>query len=299
MKRITLIIVAAIISISVNAQQFSLYSQYMHNKYALNPAVAGSQDGITIGASYRQMWTGFKDAPNIKTLYGHTAISDNMGVGGKIFSLSTGPTTQSGFAGTYAYHLELSDDLKLGLGLSAILTQYSINKSLIDLKNPDDNVMSTGGENLIVPDADFGAYLYSKNYYVGLVAAQLIPLKANFKSDYLENKQERHYFLNGGYNYEINDNFAIEPSILFRYIEAGALQLDANLKFTIKQMFWIGGSYRLNDAAVVMLGIKTGNILFGYSYDYTLSDIGNYSNGSHELILILKIGGSENKSLLN
>jgi len=298
MKRIKLIIIAAIISISANAQQFSLYSQYMHNKYALNPAVAGSQEGLTMGASYRQMWTGFKDAPSIKTLYGHTAINETMGVGGKVFSLTTGPTSQSGFEGTYAYHLKIGDDLKLGLGLSAVLTQYSINKSLIDLKNPDDNVMSTGGESLIVPDANFGAYLYSKNYYVGLVAAQLIPLKANFKSDFLENKQERHYFLHGGYNYEINDNLSIEPSILFRYIEAGALQLDANLKFTIKQMFWIGGSYRLNDAAVAMVGVKAGNILFGYSYDYTLSDIGNYSNGSHELVLILKLGGGDNKSLL-
>ncbi len=296
MKKITIILIAVITGMVANAQQFSLYSQYMHNQYALNPGVAGSQDGITIGASYRQMWTGFKDAPNLSTVYAHTAINESMGVGGKIFTMSTGPISRSGFEGTYAYHLKLGDDLKLGLGLSAVLTQYSINKSEIDLKNPDDNVMITGDENLIVPDANFGAYLYSKNYYVGLIAAQLVPLKVNFKSSYLENKQERHYFFNAGYRYDINDNFGIEPSVLFRYIEAGALQLDANLKFTIKKMFWIGASYRLNDAVVAMLGVKAGNILFGYSYDYTMSEIGNYSNGSHELVLILKLGGGDSET---
>ena len=297
MKKIIYITLISIISLSVNAQQFSLYSQYMHNKFALNPAVAGSEAGLTIGASYRQMWTGFRDAPSINTIYGHTAINETMGVGGRIYNISTGPTSQAGFEGSYAYHLKINDDLKLGIGLSAVLAQYSINKSMIDLKNPDDNVMSTGSESLIIPDANFGTYLYSDDYYVGIVASQLIPLKANFKSDFLENKRERHYFLHGGYNYEINDDFAIEPSLLFRYIEAGAMQLDFNVKLTIKELFWVGSSYRLNDAAVAMFGVQTENIMFGYSYDYTLSDIGNYSNGSHELVLILKLGDGSSSSL--
>lgn len=296
-KYIYILFVIALIGTSANAQQFALYSQYMHNKYALNPAVAGTNDGVLLGASYRQMWTGLKDAPSISTLSGHTAIGDNMGAGGKIFNISTGPQSQTGFEGTYAYRFNINDDIKVSLGLSAILSQYSIDKSKLDMKNPDDRTINIGSENLIVPDANFGAYLYSKNYYFGLVATQLIPLKANYKSSYLENKQERHYFAHGGYRYDVNDNFGIEPSILFRYIEAGALQLDANLKFNIKKMFWIGGSYRLNDAAVAMFGVQTDKIMFGYSYDYTLSEIGNFSNGSHELVLIFKLGGDGGTSL--
>ena len=296
-KYIYILFLITIAGISANAQQFSLYSQYMHNKYALNPAVAGTSDGVLLGASYRQMWTGLQDAPSISTLSGHTALGDNMGVGGRIFNISTGPQSQTGFEGTYAYHFDISDDIKLSLGLSAILSQYSLDKTKLDMKNKDDNTLNSGTENLIVPDANFGAYLYAKNYYFGIVAAQLIPLKADYKSSYLENKQERHYFVHGGYKFDISDNFGIEPSILFRYIEAGPLQLDINLKFSIKKMFWIGGSYRLNDAAVAMLGVQTDKIMFGYSYDYTLSEIGDFSNGSHELVLIFKIGGDSDVSL--
>jgi len=296
-KNIYVLFLITIVSISSNAQQFSLYSQYMHNKYALNPAVAGTNDGVLLGASYRQMWTGLKDAPSISTLSGHTAIGDNMGAGGRIFNISTGPQSQTGFEGTYAYRFNINDDIKLSLGLSAILSQYGLDKTKLDIKNKDDQALNNGTENLIVPDANFGAYMYAKNYYFGIVASQLIPLNANYKNAYLENKQERHYFVHGGYKYEVSDNFGIEPSILFRYIEAGALQLDVNLKFSIKKMFWIGGSYRLNDAAIAMFGVQTDKIMFGYSYDYTLSEIGNFSNGSHELVLIFKIGGDSGTSL--
>ena len=296
-KYIYILLIITTASISLKAQQFSLYSQYMHNKYALNPAVAGTNDGLILGASYRQMWTGLKDAPSISTLYGHTSIADNMGVGGRIFNIQTGPQSQTGFEATYAYRFQINDNIKLSLGLSAILSQYSLNRDMLDFKNQDDQVLTGNTENLIVPDANFGAYMYSDKFYVGLVAAQLIPLKADYKNAYLENKQERHYFLHGGYKFDISDNFGIEPSLLARFIEAGAYQMDINLKFTVKQAFWFGGSYRMNDAAVVMLGVQTDKIMFGYSYDYTLSEIGDFSNGSHELVLILKLGGSSGKSL--
>jgi hypothetical protein len=38
-----------------------------------------------------------------------------------------------------------------------------------------------------------------------------------------------------------------------------------------------------------MAGGKAGPFKFGYSYDYTTSDIGDYSYGSHEVFLELQI----------
>jgi hypothetical protein len=38
-----------------------------------------------------------------------------------------------------------------------------------------------------------------------------------------------------------------------------------------------------------MGGAQFGPFKFGYSYDYTLSDIGNYSTGSHEIFLELQL----------
>ncbi|MDD2634071.1 MAG: type IX secretion system membrane protein PorP/SprF [Bacteroidales bacterium] len=297
-KTIIIVIIALGFIIQAKSQQFSLYSQYMQNKYALNPAVAGSTDGINIGMSHRQLWTGLKGAPSIQNVYLHMPINDQMGIGAQVFNLTAGPSRKTGFAGTYAYHVKLNDNLKLSVGLSAIINQYYLDKSALDMKIPDDPILTTGSDELIVPDATFGTYLYGKKFYVGLIASQLIPLNANFKNDILENKQERHYFIHSGYNFKISDNFAIEPSVLGRFIETGIYQVDANLKFNIMNVMWIGGSYRLDDAVVGMIGVKVENIHFGYSYDYTLSDIGNYSNGSHEIVIIFNFGRKNDKSML-
>lgn len=298
MKKIILVIIALAFIVQAKSQQFSLYSQYMHNMYALNPAVAGSYDGINVGLSHRQLWTGLNGAPSIQNVFFHMGVNDQMGVGAQVFNLTAGPSRKTGFAGTYAYHLKISDNTKLSFGLSAIINQYYLDKAALDMKTPDDPVLTTGSDELIVPDASFGTYLYGEHFYVGLVASQLIPLNADFKNDILENKQERHYFIHGGYNFEISDNFGIEPSVLGRFIEAEIYQVDVNLKFNIMNTMWIGGSYRLDDAVVGMLGVKVENILFGYSYDYTLSDIGNYSNGSHEIVIVFNIGGVEGRSKL-
>jgi len=49
MKNIIFIFVLFFINSQINAQQLTSYSQYMHNKFAINPAVAGSQNELTIG----------------------------------------------------------------------------------------------------------------------------------------------------------------------------------------------------------------------------------------------------------
>ena len=55
-------------------------------------------------------------------------------------------------------------------------------------------------------------------------------------------------------------------------------------------MYWMGLSYRLNDALAILAGAQVGPLKFGYSYDFTLSDIGEYSAGSHEVFIEFQIG---------
>ena len=299
---LSLVVVASIV-FNLSAQQYTVFSQYMFNPYFINPGAAGTSDGIPISFGYHQSWTGFHNAPSMQILSGHSAINDEMGAGGKIFNYSTGPLSRLGFEGTYAYRLEFGNDMHLSLGLSGILYQLNLNRSKLDMKNSDDVVlMRTTNDKMIVPDAAFGAYLYQDNFFVGLSATQLLGRKVDLMSDVLQVNQERHYYLTGGYNFEISDNFGLQPSILGRFVEAMVYQIDLNVKASIKKMAFFGISYRSNlddlsassgDAAVVMVGLQTDNLMFGYSYDYTLSDIGNYSNGSHEIMIVFTIGGNK------
>jgi len=297
MKRIFFSIAILVIVQSVSAQQLASVSQYMENKYVFNPAVAGSLSYSPLALTYRRDWTGIDDAPTTQMISAHFLATDNVGLGGKIFNYSTGKLSKMGIEGTYAYHIKMgSNGDKLSLGLSLQLYQFFLNKSQLTLEEPGDDVMLFGSDKLITPDAAFGVYYYNDKYFAGLSAYQLFNRKVDLMNDNLfDNRQVRHYFLTGGYDFDINSNFSIEPSILAKYIEAGIAQLDINAKVTYKQTVWMGLSYRTQDAVSINLGIRKDRFVFGYSYDYTLSDIHKYSNGSHELLFIVKFNKSKPK----
>jgi len=299
MKKYILTIIAGLFLSSAFSQQIATYSQFMHDHYLINPAAAGTQDYIPISLGYKKLWTGFEGSPSFQSLGGNMKIMDNMGVGVRIHNYSAGFETKTGIDLTYAYQIDLGNDMKLSFGLSGVLTQFYMNKSEINLENPDDNTVLYASEKLITPDANFGTYFYGKNYFAGIAVFQLFGRQVNMmNTDNLENKQVRHYSLHGGYRFDINEDYSVEPSLVFRMIEAGQMTLDFNVKGTIMNIAWVGVSYRLNDAIVPMFGIDMDQFLFGYAYDITTSDIKNYSQGSHELMFIYKIGSSKTSSSL-
>ena len=297
MKKLLVLSVVLGLFSSIYAQQIVPYSQYMDNKYALNPAVAGSLPYNPIAMSYKALWTGIDDAPSFQMINSHMSISNRLGVGGKIFNITYGLYQKFGMEATYAYHIPIgaSGD-KLSIGLSGLLYQYSLDKTRLNLEDPDDVTVLFGSEKLIVPDANFGVYYYGKNYYGGIAVQQLLGRNVNLMNKgNVDLKQVRHYFLHGGYIYDVNANFSLEPSILLRAIESGVYQGDINVKGTYKQLVWLGVSYRTQDAVAAMIGFRKDRILFGYAYDIALSDIRSYSVGTHELLFMFKFNKSKPK----
>lgn len=301
MKKIIFIIAILGLAWNANAQQIGTFSQTNENKYLINPAVAGSSDAMPVFIGYKQMWTGIDQAPSSQMMTFHMKLGNDLGgVGAKLFNYSTGPLSKAGINLSYAYHLELNDDMKLSFGLSGALYQVNINRAELLVEDPNDNLIINGSEKLIVPDANFGIYLYSTNYYVGISSMQLFGRKANMMNDELNFNQERHYFLNGGYIFEINEDFKLEPSLLVKVVESGYGQWDLMLKTTYKDLVWLAAGYRSDFAfapndVVVSLGVQQDKIKLGYAYDYTLSSIGQFSTGTHEIIFMYMFGQT-NKS---
>ena len=80
---------------------------------------------------------------------------------------------------------------------------------------------------------------------------------------------------------------------MLRYVSPAPLQLEFGTKFSWKKMVWTGFTYRSArniesfgaDAASILIGYThQNNLSFGYAYDFTTSNLGNYSAGSHELL---------------
>jgi type IX secretion system PorP/SprF family membrane protein len=299
MKKIIIIILAIGFSWSLKAQQLNSFSQTIENKYLINPAVVGSDESMPVFLGYKRIWTGIDAAPSTQLMSFHMKISDELGgIGAKIYNYSTGPLSKAGMNVSYAYHLELNKDMKLAFGLSAALYQVNLNKSELKVDNANDELIMYGSEKLIVPDANFGMYLYAKDYYFGISSFQLFGRKVNLMNDKMNFNQERHYYVNGGYIYEATSDIKLEPSILMKFIEAGVNNWDFYLKTTYKDMVWFGLGYssdfkfEANDL-ILSIGVQQDKIKFGYAFDYTLSEIGNISNGTHEIIFMYMFGDAK------
>lgn len=304
MKRIvyfSTIFVLLLLSGTIQAQQMPLYSQYMMNGFLLNPGMTGSVDYIPLRLTVRQQWVGIEDAPSTQAISGSYLLNNKQfGVGGYLYNDMFGPMRQTGLQVSAAYHIPLSFDAKLGIGLGMRGFQFEFDESKAVLIDEYDPVVDGNKETAYAPDADFGVYLYDNNnkYYAGFSATQLIQLDLNLGSA-TQSSMVRHYYLLGGYKFTLSDKFDLEPSILLKGTESTPFNLDFNLKAYYSKNYWFGVSYRTGQDIIAMIGLKYNKILFGYSFDYPFSNINNYSSGSHEIMIGFNIGeGDVGSSLL-
>src|SRR5690606_25126547 len=108
-------------------------------QYILNPAVAGTEDDMSLYIGYRAQWAGFEDAPRTGIVSMHTKFKRNHGAGFYLLSDKTGPTLRTGAQLSYAYHLTLnSSGTKLGFGLAAQIFQHSLSADKLTTDQPGD-----------------------------------------------------------------------------------------------------------------------------------------------------------------
>ncbi len=293
MKRPSLFLFAVIAAGVLNAQQLPHFSQYMLNDYAENPAVGGTRPYFEATSINRYQWVGITDAPRtyLMTVSGPLK-NEHFGVGGQLFTDITGPTRRTGFYLSYSYHMTITKDIKLSLGVDAGILQFTVDGSQIHLRDPGDNVLSSGLQSVVMPDFGFGAYLYNKDkWYVGFAAPQIMQNKIQF-FDYMNSTTSvinRHYMLTAGYKYSINDYFAVQPTTVIRYVDPAPVQFDLGVRCIYKNMVWVGAAYRNLDAWVAMLGYTfRESLTLGYAYDFSTSNIANYNSGSHEVFMAIR-----------
>ena len=282
---ISVIMICSMAESGARAQQIPNFSMYNKNHYLVNPAATGITGKVPISLSYRKIWAGIDKSPSVQYLSGNMLVTEDMGVGARIFNYQAGPLRKTGLEGTYSYHLSLGQgETKLSFGLSLLLYQFHLNKSDLSIENIDDQVFF-GNEQMFVPDAGFGVYLYGTDYYVGLSIPQLFQRNIDLKTDkILQQKQVRHYYLHGGYHIETGGDFSVEPSVLLKFVEAGIFQADINAVVTYREMFSLGLSFRTSDAVSFQLGYTTPDLFVGYTYDMLVSSLRTSSFGSHEIL---------------
>ncbi|MBN2778119.1 MAG: type IX secretion system membrane protein PorP/SprF [Bacteroidales bacterium] len=295
MNKVFAFILFFFLATNIFAQQIPLYSQYFENNYILNPGVAGTEKMYSpLRLSVHKQWIGIQESPSTQYVsLHHRLANDIMGIGGLIFHDSFGPIRMIGVQSTYAYHLKVNNKLRVSLGMNAIFMQYIMRISQDDFYGYEP-VLTRERTSVTVPDASFGAYAYSKNYWGGISVAHVLQSKMKITGTWMDdsNKMVRHYFIMGGYRFSFPGQYQleIEPSALMKFTETTPLQTDVNLKMYINKRFYAGLSVRGGDSFVAMFGFTFEDYYFGMSHDFTFSDLSMHTIGSQELIFGWNLG---------
>ena len=299
-------------------QQLPLFSQYLYNKYLINPAVAGSDGYTSVSLTAREQWVGYSGAPRTFSFSWQTRIlkksfmlkqtsvrrdvyrpkSDGkVGFGGYIFSDKNGLIQRTGFQASYAYHLWLQNSTQLSFGLAFTGYFYKINEKEINFEDPNEPWMNNDlRRGIFVPDVSFGAYLLNAKYSFGFSADQLSEASLKIGSSAYQNfTMSRQYYLFGSYDFSSGMNTIIQPSFLFKMSEQLKPQADIGVTYIYNQDFWAGLAYRTSGALITNIGVKYQNIFFGYAVDFTLQEIQRITYGTHELTIALKFGDNSRR----
>jgi type IX secretion system PorP/SprF family membrane protein len=299
MKKIVVLSLLMLTVGVVFSQQLPHFSQYYLNDYLINPAVAGSRPFFEGKSAHRYQWEGITDAPRTYTLsVNGPTKNQKMGLGGYLFTDNVGPTRRTGANLSYAYHVRVSDKLKLGMGISAGVIQFMIDGSKITLRESDDDIITNGVQSVLLPDAGFGLYLYHEKYYFGFSAPQLLNSRVTFFKDGRnpEGTLPSHFFLSGGYKFKLAEDFILEPSVFVKYISPVPVQFEGTLRLIYQDKVWLSGTYRDKDAITASIGYLINNYFtVAYGFDFTTTNLRNYSNGTHELMVGVRFYQYANK----
>lgn len=297
MKKIILFISFLFYITSVSAQQDPEYTHYMYNMSVVNPAYAtGTPSMSNLGGLYRTQWVGAVGAPKTFTFFGHSALSDKVEVGLSLVSddIGDGAKKENNVYADFAYVLDLGKKNKLSLGLKAGVSsmQTNFNGFVLQSGNADTDMAFAEDVNVTKPNIGAGAYYFRDNLYVGLSVPNLL------KSKHIEEKsginafgsENIHTFLTAGYVFQINDMLKLKPAFMSKFVKGAPVSLDLTANVLYNEKFELGAAYRIDDSVSALVNINiTPSLRVGYSYDYTLTNLGQFNSGTHEIMLLFDL----------
>lgn len=280
-------------SLNVNAQQSPHYTQYMYNMNIINPAYAGSKENLSFGLLYRKQWIEIEDAPTTFSLSGSAPVGKNVGLGLSIISDKIGPVEENNVYADFSYTLNLGGEHRLALGLKAGITFQKIG-----LFSDINNTLQQQGDGAFAQDSNTsnlnigtGFFYYTNKYYFAAsIPNMLNAAHLNNDGNYFLEKKVPHYFITGGYVFDMSPNLKFKPFAMVKSAFNTPTSLDVSANFLYIEKFEMGATYRLQDSFGVMVNYAISPTLrIGYAYDHIVSDLKVTTPSSHEIILLFDL----------
>ncbi|MCC7245145.1 MAG: type IX secretion system membrane protein PorP/SprF [Saprospiraceae bacterium] len=286
-----------LMAVTIGAQQEVMYTQFMFNKMAHNPAYAGSFESPELTAVFRRQWAGLEGSPQTILLsYSQPILRNRVGIGGNLSRTSIGINRMITVDIDYAYRISLDRGV-LSIGLQPSIRHFYQNWADPRIKplQTNDGAIPTDADSKIVANAGVGVYYTGQNWYAGASMPRLIDNNIDF-ADASANlsREARHFNAMGGITFKFdvgnNDKLKLTPQTLVKYVKNAPLDVDLNTSAWLNDKYYAGLTYRTGgdtngagESVDVLLGLQaTPKLFFCLAYDIGFSRLARLSNGSFE-----------------
>jgi type IX secretion system PorP/SprF family membrane protein len=304
-KRIIYIPVLLFILISDSFGQDPTFSQFYANPLYLSPSFAGATEEYRFGINFRNQWPSIpnsvfhtyaisfdKAMPSFNSGIGVLATYDVAGSG----NLST---TNIGLLYSYDFNINREWHIRPGVNFKFYYLGLDIYKLVFNSQMTGSGVTPsiTPPPFDNVADVDFAtsALVYNESIWAGFTLDHLLAPKTSFYGDNANVPVK--FNLYGGMQVLKKTRLRVKMqevlSVALNYQRQGKFnQTDVGLYY-LKEPLIFGLWYRgipfltsqAGDAIIGLVGIKTGSLRIGYSYDFTISNLISSTSGAHEISL--------------
>ncbi|SHI80764.1 type IX secretion system membrane protein, PorP/SprF family [Tangfeifania diversioriginum] len=288
--RHSILIFLLFLSFQAKTQEFP-YHYFSHTAPVIsNPSLAAAQTSLDVQVGAYNLWAGgfkpvsdylisFSWSPDAMNRRGYGRQSTRVGLGATLLNEKIGPFNQYILHLMYAYHIPLTREIQLSLGVCGIIENLNIDVNSLSPLHPDDPRLLTGNNRSFLFDGGFGASILSDNWVVGLSLLNLAPGTFRFSEEpAAEFSSFRKLFLSGSYFWGLGQNFGIQPHITLRNSNLKWLNYDASLKFDL-QYFHVGAGYRSENSLFLFLNVPLEGFTFSYTSENPLNANHMMGNG--------------------
>lgn len=269
----------------LSGQQNVQFTQYMYTPTILNPAFAGIKQEMNVAVINRSQWVGVNGAPVSQSLIFDTPINEKIGFALNILHDKIGPSQEINFTADVSYLIQLNDNnLRLSFGMKGGGHLLTVNFNEVLTNNPNDPALEDINSRF-TPVIGTGVYVYTDQWYLGLSTPNFLTTRHFNKTLVSSVSTIAHYYLIGGMNFDVNDQFKLKPTFLLKAVSGAPISIDLSLNALVNKALTLGVSYRNKSSISALFDVKVNkNISIGYSYDHATNVLNNFSGGSHEIL---------------
>lgn len=288
-KKLSGLVFFTIVYFSTQAQT-AIFNQQWYSRVNRNPAAAASgSETLNLSMFYNAQWVGVDGAPvaalvnadayfgKIKTGLGLSIAYDEIGKSKSNFNMLI----------SYAYRVDLNEELKLSLGVAGGLVNMNNDPSKNNFGDNNDLSIPTHKINEYSPDFNVGAEVSFKEFKAGFSMTHLLYGDAG---EYDKPRLPRELYGYAQYTISLPESLGLMPQLAWYYSPAyGENVFELGAVGSYHNYITAGINWKVNNSMAFMAGLEFSGLQLGYAYQLSIGEVSDLAKNSHELMLRIKI----------